>query len=118
MEIAGLYMSSWDKKFLNLCQKAGIKLLMYKRYVDDTVIILKELNPGWVWNEKSKKMVYDPKDPSSELPGDQRTFLALVSTANGIDKDIQMTSDVPSVHQDGNLPVLDLGLKVVNNKII
>ena len=40
------------------------------------------------------------------------------SLANGIDKDIQMTSDVPSVHQDGILPVLDLGLRMVGNQIV
>ena len=38
--------------------------------------------------------------------------------ANGIDKEIQMTSDVPSAHQDGTLPVLDLGLKMVGNQVV
>ena len=118
VEITGLYMSSWDRKFLSLCKRTGLKILLYKRYVDDTVILLKEINPGWVWDQKSKKMIYSPQDPSAELPGDQRTFLALVEIANGIDRDIQMTSDVPSVHQDGTLPVLALSLKVVDNQVI
>ena len=48
---------------------------------------------------------------------DQRTFLTLVDMANGLDKDIQMEMDVPSVHQDATLPVLNLGLKVVRNQV-
>ena len=111
-------MSFWDKKFLNLCKKAGIMIQLYKRKVDNTAILLKELNPGWIWDKKSRKMIFSPEDPSRELPGDQRTFLALVKIAHGLEMDIRMEMDVPSVHQDGILPVLDLGLKVVNNQVV
>ena len=37
--------------------------------------------------------------------------------ANGIDKDIQMEFDVPSLHREGRLPVLDLHLFIKDNVV-
>ena len=110
-------MSLWDKKFLSRCKKLGIKIELYKRYVDDTFIVLRELNKGWRYCPRLKKMTFHPELSDETLSGDQLTFLALTGIANDIDDDIQMESDVPSQHQDGYLPVLDLKVKVVNNKV-
>jgi hypothetical protein len=41
--LARLYMLWWDKQFLKLAKDAGAELAMYKRYVDDTNIIVEGL---------------------------------------------------------------------------
>ena len=45
--------------------------------------------------------------------GDKRTFRILAEVANSIDKDIQMTYEVPSDSPNGNVPYLDTMVKVV-----
>ena len=62
-------------------------------------------------------MVFDINHPTASLEDDARTFLILKDIANIQDPDIQMEVDYPSVHENKRLPVLDLGVFVVNNKI-
>ena len=62
-------------------------------------------------------MIFDDQHPSAALEDDARTFSVLQEIANEIDPDIQMTVDVPSMHENSRLPVLDLGLQVVTNKV-
>ena len=40
VEIASLYMTLWDRKFLSKCKKAGINIHLYKGYVDDRFVVL------------------------------------------------------------------------------
>ena len=100
VEVASIYMSLWDRKFLTTLKKLGIKVGLYKRYVDDTVIILEKINPGWKYDPRGKKMVYDPNLANLVTEDDARTFGILRTIANSIDKDIQMTSEVPSDFAD------------------
>ena len=48
---------------------------------------------------------------------DLRRFKIITEIANTLDDDIQLTFKVPSKQENDRLPVLDLGLKVVNNKV-
>ena len=117
VETASLYMSSWDATFLSRLNRLGIKTELYKRYVDDIVIILRGINQGWYYCVRKKKLVYDPEHPSKDTPEDKRTVLMLQEIVNQIDDNIQMTCDTPSDNQSGRLPVLDLELFVVNNQV-
>ena len=117
VEIASLYMTLWDRKFLSKCKKAGINIHLYKRYVDDTFVVLKSINKGWKYDPNSGKLVFQPELENSQTPDDLYTFLVLQEIANSINVDIQMDADIASNHQDGHLPVLDLELKVVDNKV-
>ena len=44
-EVSNIYMLRWDSKFLSRLKKLGVKIHMYTRYVDDTLIILDEFTP-------------------------------------------------------------------------
>ena len=50
------------------------------------------------------------------LTRDQRTFELLKDIGNSIFECIQFTIDVPSLNENGKLPVLDLNLRVVNDQ--
>ena len=85
--------------------------------MDDTVIILDKINPGWSFDHKSRKMVFDPNFANVETEDDARTFEILRTIANSIDPDIQMTSEVPSDFPDRQLPVLGLALFIEDNQV-
>ena len=97
-------------------QEAGDTVDLYLRYVDDIVIILKSINPGWSYCKKKDRLTYTENREDGRQP-DQKTFDILREVANTLDQDIQMEVDVPSKNQSGKLPVLDLGLSVEDGKI-
>ena len=45
-ETARVYMIQWDKKLEDKCKEMGLKFDMYKRYVDDQVIIMRAIGCG------------------------------------------------------------------------
>lgn len=59
VELASIYMLLWVEKFLEKCKTLGIKVDLYKRYVDDTVIVLPSINGGWYFNSKKGCMRYN-----------------------------------------------------------
>ena len=117
VESCSLYMTNWDQKFLGKLKKLGISIDMYFRYVDDTVLGLREIHHGWSYDRKKGVMTFDRFKQKTQA-GDHHTFEQLQMIANSLDKDIQMTFDVPSLNESGLLPVLDLGLYIVNNQVI
>ena len=116
VESASLYMTDWDDSFLKKLKKLGIRHDVYLRYVDDIVIVLKGIHHCWYFCARRGRMVFD-NTRQVTCSEDQYTFQQLRDIANTLDENIQMTLDVPSLHEDGRLPVLDLGLYVVNKQI-
>jgi hypothetical protein len=108
-ETARVFMLEWDKLFLKKVDEMGIKLDLYKRYVDDIVIVLNTIANGWWFSEESKAMAYD-KDRVDLDSDELRTFKILQAIANTIHEEIQMTVDVPGEHRNQKLPVLDLNM--------
>jgi len=118
VDAAAIYMMLWDDDLLKTLRKLGITMGVYKRYVDDITAILRAINKGWMFDRVRKKMVYDEERAESDTdPDDLRTLKVITEIANSLDDDIQLTFEVPSQQEDERLPVLDLGLKVVNNKV-
>ena len=63
-------------------------------------------------------MVFDGEKTESDSDlDDLRTFQIIMEIANSLNDDIQLTFEVPSQPEDNILPVLDLGLKIVRNKV-
>ena len=58
VEIASIYMLQWDRKFLEACKRSGIEIILFKRYVDDSVLVLREIEARWIYCKKSKKLIY------------------------------------------------------------
>ena len=87
----------------------GLSLDVFKRYVDDSVQACGGIGLGWFYSKGRGKTVYSREGGRlDELPLDQRTFEVLKDIANEIDPSIQMEYDIPSLHHNGKLPVLDL----------
>ena len=103
-------MLRWDSKFLSLLKKIGLRVIFYKRYVDDVLLLIHSLALGFKYNSRNKKLEYSEEKAEAEKdwPADKRTFAVLRDIANTIDKDIRMKEDVPSAHSDLKLPCLDL----------
>ena len=110
-------MLRWDSKFLNKARKLGLKIDLYKRYVDGILMNLKQINPGWYFCSQANIMKYDWNHPTASMAADSRTFNVLCAIANTLDEEIQMVNDVASDHENGRLPVLDLELFVINNRV-
>ena len=58
--------------------------------------------------KKSGRMTFSPEHLTAKMEPDVRTSSVLEAIANTLNGDIQMESDVPSSHDSGRLPVLDL----------
>ena len=102
-------MLAWDRKFLAKLEGLGILILLYKRYVDDVTVVGPVLNPGWSYNAEMDRMQWrNELAGSNNVPQDQKTMVVLAAVANSIDRNIQFTWDVPSLNDDGKLPILDV----------
>ena len=90
---------------------------MYKRYVDNIILIVRSLSKGWYYSKETKQMCYSENRDGPEMPDDARTMLCLTEIANELDRDIVMTADYCSLHEDKRLPVLDLNLFIQGNRV-
>ena len=106
--LARLYMLWWDKKFLDAASKAGFRIKMYKRYVDDTNIIMKALEPNVVLDEESQRLRCINATSQREIPTDVRSAKEIKKIANSVAECIQWEEAVPSSSPGGRLPILDL----------
>ena len=110
-------MKRHDKKYLKLLKKLDIREEIFDRYVDDELEGLAAVEPG-VRFEEGKLIVKEDKiEEDRLLEADERTFRLLRDIGNSIFKCIQFTIDVPSLNENGRLPVLDLNVEVVDGKI-
>ena len=110
-------MCRFDRTFRRKVKKLGIKLILYKRYVDDITVILNRICPGWKYCSKSNKMVFHPELEASdmELCDDERTLMILCDIANSI-SEIKFTFDCPSRNSTGTVPVLDVQMWIAGIK--
>ena len=109
-------MKRHDKKYLKLLKKLDIQEEIFDRYVDDELEGLTAVDPG-VRFEGGKLVVDEEKVEEDQLiAADERTFRLLKDIGNSIFECIQFTIDVPSMNENGKLPVLDVNLEVVNGK--
>ena len=83
-----------DNKLRNLVKLRELEIdpILYKRYVDDIVIIVKKLMEGAEEGEEPDKITIDK----------------IKEIGESIHRSIKLTKEVPSEHEDRKLPVLDL----------
>ena len=99
----------WDEIMVKKCKDLGLILDLYKRYVDDMILVTRAVNPRWYCNEKGK-MVFDPDrvEADRQVSDTERTARVFAQEANSINMNIQVTVDHPEKHPDKKMPVLDL----------
>ena len=110
-------MTKWDRKLLSKLKSVGIKIELYKRYVDDVVLIAKAIEPGWYLDAKARKRAYSEGHRDSNLAVDERTMKIITEAANTMDENIQIEYDCPTKNGNGCLPVLDLSIWMEDNKV-
>ena len=113
----------WDKKFLETLEKAARNLdwdlHLMRRYVDDSNCVSDEMPPGARFDARKKKVVIKTEyvEPDKEVPPDQRSALVVQAVANSLFPFIQMEIDCPSMNECGKVPILDLQVNIVSNKV-
>ena len=100
----------WDKMYLKRVKKAGIKMLLYERYVDDSNQVAMTQPPGARYHKDTQKIVIDreQKEIDLQIPEDERLGKILLEIANSIVPCIQMKGDWPTKNEDQKLPILDM----------
>ena len=91
-DVATLFMVWWDRELKNRLRRQSIKVQLYKRYVDDTNLVVKTV----------------PR--ANEQPNDKLTMETIQKVANEIHPSISVTIDFPTNHVNNKMPVLDLEL--------
>ena len=104
-------------------KKLGITVMMYKRYVDDIVIIVKMIRKGVKFDKKKKVLTFDDvtdeeDESESREEAERRTFEILRQIEDSIDKDIQFEEDICCNHDSKMIPVLDLQCGMMNDSTV
>ena len=122
--LAVMYMIRWCRDFklkLNFATSEldGFRLLMLKVYVDDSNIITTAFPLGTRLCEDGKIRVFDDQiEIDRDIPADQRAAKLFGQIGNTVSNFLKLTTDCPSNHPSGYMPMLDLQVKVdQNNKV-
>ena len=112
--IARIRMMRWSRQFKSICKSNRLELLVFKVYVDDENQLWKVMEKGRRWNGSKMewRQDWETEDTVKNEENDTRMMREVLKLANTIEKDIQLTVEVPSEKQDKKLPVLDLKMWV------
>ena len=110
-------MKRHDKKYLKLLKELDIQEEIFDRYVDDELEGLAAIDPGVRFEGGELVVDVEKVEEDQLVAADERTIKLLRDIGNSIFDCIQFTIDVPSMNENGKLPVLDVNLEVVNGKI-
>ena len=113
----------WSKRFNDLLAKANsdtimLKLYMSSYYMDDGNWAAKALPPGCRLVEGKLEIVQSEVENDCQIPADIRTGEIIREIGNSINNYIRLTVDTPSSHPSGWMPILNIQVKVENNKIV
>ena len=108
--LAQLFMVWWDRQFKIKMDENGLRLRMYKRYVDDVNVIVNAPRSGLKFVESEDRVIQDEDIVEQELAikADKRCMNLVQKIGNSIHPSISLEVDYPSQHVDGKLPILDL----------
>ena len=106
--VARPFMLMYDDLYLKKVQKAGIDMMMYERYIDDSNQVAVVPPPGSRYDRESKKVVIDETIIDMDENDDKRLATILNEIANDIIPGIIMEHDIPSKNIDNKMPILDM----------
>ena len=109
----------WDSEFLDKLKRLKVELELFERYVDDSGLFLRGLNPGVRYNTEEDKMEVRDEfiESDKSIPEDERMMKELEKIGSSIHPSIKTTSDYPSNNNDKKMPLLDLKIWSEDNKI-
>ncbi len=111
--VSRVFMARWDKLYKKRVKNAGINMLLYERYVDDSNQVAEVPPLDMKYDREKRKMVKrkehdETEDREREMEDDERLSEILKEIANDILPCIKMEADWPSQNPDGKLPILDM----------
>ena len=117
--LAQLFMVLWDRQFKIKMDENGLRLRMYKRYVDDINVIVNAPRAGLKFVVSADRVIQDENIVEQELAvkADKRCMNLVQKIGNSIHPSISLEVDYPSQHVDGKLPTLDLKVWVELRRI-
>ena len=119
-ELANIFMCWWDKQFLSKLKKLGIKVLLYRRYVDDITISFVAPDHRLLFvrgvseeEDRLELQLDNSVIPYVENQIVEKCGMSLVKEiGDSIHPSIQLETDCPAMHDDNKLPVLDIKMWV------
>ena len=115
--VAKIRMILWVRRLKQKCLVLGLRIVLSCVYVDDSFFVVKKRERGLQFDGVNLVLDQEQLEKDDLLEDDFRMARLLVSVANSIDTDIQMTFDCPSQNPGGRMPVLDLGIWYEENVI-
>ena len=106
--VSRAYMMRWDTLYLQKVKKAGISMLLYERYIDDSNQSAVVPSPGATYDTDRKKVVIDTDIALEDEDKEARLARVLKEIANDVIPEIKMVEDYPSKNDDDKMPVLDM----------
>jgi hypothetical protein len=106
--VARSFMLRWDHLYQTSVRQAGLDLMMYERYVDDSNQVAIVPPPGAEYDETQKKVIINENLIDVEENDDERTARVLLKIANSVLPGIEMECDVPSRNTNGKMAILDM----------
>ena len=95
--LADLFMLYWDTKFLNKLKELNINVKGYKRFKDDTNIMLNPVDRNLKYNEGKLIMKNDEElEEESKLDNDEISMKTIKNVADSIEDMIETEIDFPS----------------------
>ena len=111
-EIADCYMINWDKQFLKKLSSVGISPAIYERFKDDITLLLESLEKGSKYSNGKLIMDMDKKMQDEAKSDEEITMEVVKVIAESVDEMIKFEVDLPSNHQNGKIPMLDVQANV------
>ena len=102
------FMWRWDRLYMKNAKKAGIDILLYERYVDDSNQVAVVPDREAKYDKETKKIIIDEQLKELQEKDDERVARVLLDIANDALPCIKMEADWPSKNDDGRLPILDM----------
>ena len=109
--LADLFMLYWDRKFLTKLDKMNIKVKGYKRFKDDTNIMVRPVDRTKKFEEGQLILkTVDERKNERNLDDDEVTMKVIKDVADSIEEMIETEVDFPSnrKNQYRKMPILDI----------
>ena len=121
-ELGVFIMLVWASIFIDKVKTATAhipdwELHMMQYYVDDGDWITDPLPPGTRLIGDKFVVMEEHVEEDKEIPDDERTAKLLTQLGNEIFEFIRLTSDYPSAHPSGYMPLLDIQTRIQDGKV-
>ena len=110
--LANVVMKQWDKMWVKLLKREGVRFDLFLRYVDDCRLFMPSLNPGWTWTGHGFEFVREQmkRDLNEGISFVQRTTREITKAMCQLTHFLKFTGEDSSMFADATLPTLDTSL--------